>query len=100
VSDKQNGRTSSIVAAIATVLAAGITAWGVASSQTSGKVEDSRFERVAQSNCEAGNELRATLREVILSAPENEDDPRASDAFVDRALALLQPRDCEALVGT
>ena len=76
------------------VVAAVLAALGVSTAQSEGQVPDATFERVASSNCEDINDLKGTLRELILSVPPDQDNPEGSEEFTGRALALLTATDC------
>ena len=80
------------------VIAAVLVSLGATATQTEGKADDSEFRRVAISNCEAINDLLGTLRELVLSAPDDNGNDPDSEAFVGRALSLLEPRNCNELV--
>lgn len=80
------------------IIAAVLVSLGATTAQNGDKVQETDFRRVAISNCEAINDLLGTLRELILSAPDNPNNPD-SEAFVGRALSLLQPRNCNDLVA-
>lgn len=47
------------------------------------------------SNCQATNENRAIMREILLTAPDS--DSSSYRRFLDRSLHLLEPRDCSLL---
>lgn len=46
-------------------------------------------------NCQAINESRSIMREILLTAPGLDD--RKEERFLDRSFELLQPRDCGLL---
>ena len=46
-------------------------------------------------NCEAINQSRAIMREILLTAPGL--DEREEERFLERSLTLLEPRDCSLL---
>lgn len=85
------------VKALTPVIVAVLASVGVTINQTSGQVGDDRFERVAEANCEHINDLKGSLREVLLLVP---DDPgQTDDEFLKRALQRLEPDDCSELVS-
>lgn len=83
---------------LAPIVAAVLASWGLTASATKDQVNEEQFQRVAIENCSGINELKGTLREVILSAPVDPDRPLQSQEFQRRALALLQPNDCIELI--
>lgn len=46
-------------------------------------------------NCDATNDNRAIMREILLTAPGLDD--REDERFLDHAFELLEPRDCSLL---
>lgn len=46
-------------------------------------------------NCQATNDNRAIMREILLTAPGLDD--REDQRFLDRSFELLKPRDCGLL---
>ena len=88
---RRNGEgTREWVKAITPIVIALLTALGAWQATT--------LKNAARANCEAINDLRSQLREVILLAPADDRNPEASQEFVDRSLRLLELRDCNALV--
>lgn len=84
----------SIVTVLVAVIGAIATVW----VGSGGKADESDFSRAALANCRGNNELRDVLRDIIGSSPRSVDDPKASETFVDDALARLQTQDCSRLV--
>lgn len=85
---------------IVPIVVALLGAWGIAYQQSSGSPSQTDFSRAAISNCEGINDLKGTLRELILSVPPDRDNPRGTEDFTERALELLQPVNCQELVNT